>query len=108
MTTTKLAKATVIAQAAQAIADHFGIPALKLFSDRPWKGSSVKDARAMLVLYLRGNGMTQPNIARLIRRSEETVRVLQREAEIRLLPAETKLLAVLPKLPNEQADTRRQ
>jgi len=71
---TKTAKAEAIARCANIIADHFGFPPDKIFTDIQSKSLAVREGRALLIYHLHRCGMSYLAISRLVKRSEDHVR----------------------------------
>jgi len=90
----------LIAQCARAIAEHCGVPAEHIISSDPRKGSQLQEARALLVRHLYAGGMSLHAICRLLGRSLDTVRRLQRTGAVRMGGGNQACLDALPRIPS--------
>jgi hypothetical protein len=98
-TTPKQTKAELIAQCTRTIAEHCGVPAEHIISSDPRKGSQLQEARALLVRHLYAGGMSLHAICRVLGRSIDTVRRLQRSGSVRMEGGNRACLEALPRIP---------
>ena len=88
------------------IAEAYGVRADKMFTEIQTKCQKTREAKELLIYYLRTQGVSRLSMSRFLGRSEDFIRRAEINGRNKLLPADHELIARLPPIPNSLNITR--
>jgi hypothetical protein len=97
---TRSERSDIIARCTTMIAEHCKVDPFHIISDKPRKGAALQEARALLVYHLFYQGMSYNSIARMLQRSCDQIRRMERKEAACMMGDDIKLINRLPKLPS--------
>ena len=106
MKPTKEQRAAAIEICARMIAEAYGVRADKMFTEIQTKCQKTREAKELLIYYLRTQGVSRLSMSRFLGRSEDFIRRAEINGKNKLLPADHELIARLPPIPNSLNITR--